>query len=103
MNIWKLLCLLVYSLFCAVIIDMFSFLDYEEMVGQGEITNVCVVLRTLVMDDTRDVLAPLAFLLISPLFYLVAKKKLKSWPINIITMLLFIFWLWRFFLRFKFC
>ncbi|MBP2168407.1 hypothetical protein J2125_001599 [Erwinia toletana] len=103
MNIWKSLYLLAYGLFCAVIIDMFSFLDYEEMVGKGEITNVCVVLRTLVVDDTRDVLAPLAFLLILPLCYLAVKKKLKSWPLNIITMLLFIFWLWRFFLRFKFC
>ncbi|WP_053115949.1 YjeO family protein [Erwinia iniecta] len=92
-----------YGLISAVIIEIFSYLDYEEMIGEGEIKNVCVVLEALVIDDTRDVMAPVTFLFVLPLIYMATKRKFKSAPINIITVLLLTFWLWRFFLRYQFC
>lgn len=103
MKLWKRVCLIAYCLLSALIIDMLSYLDYEEMIGEGEIATVCDVLRSLVVDDTRDATAPLTSLLLLPICYLAFKRKIKSWSLNIAAISLTLFWVWRFFLRFSAC
>lgn len=93
----------IYYLLCLFLILVLSYIDKEDLIDGDEVRSICDVRQMFSIDDTRDVTAPLTLLLITPLIYLVVNRRFRSWPLNISLILVAIFWLWRFFIRFSIC
>ncbi|WP_038239113.1 YjeO family protein [Xenorhabdus szentirmaii] len=94
---------IIYYVFCLLIIYSFSFFEEEIYIDGGEIENACVAHRAFVVDDTRDVTAPLAALFVLPLLFKAAKLRFKSLKLNITLLSLIAYWVWRFFIRLMYC
>ncbi|PHM51791.1 YjeO family protein [Xenorhabdus hominickii] len=94
---------LTYFAFCLLIINISSFFEEEFYIDGIDIKNACEAHRALVVDDIRDVTAPIAALFIIPLLIIAVKLKCKSWLVNIMTLSLIAYWVWRFFIRIMWC
>lgn len=92
------LCLIIYDLISAFLIYIFSVSDYEWMTNEG------VTLQELPVDSANQIISVFLFIIII-LALLFSLKTVRIKFISIIqlviTTLLFLFWLWRFYLRFK--
>ncbi|KAA1187614.1 YjeO family protein [Photorhabdus heterorhabditis] len=91
-----------YATFCALFIYTMSYLEEEYYIGDRDIKDICVVYKEII-DDNRDVFAPVCLLIVSPLIYAVVKKRFKSLSLNIMTLALLAYWIWRFFIRLIVC
>ncbi|WP_426577075.1 YjeO family protein [Xenorhabdus stockiae] len=94
---------LAYYVLCLSVIYLSSFFEEEYYIDGIDIKNACVAHRALVVDDIRDVTAPIAALFIIPLLFIAVKLKGKSWLVNIMTLSLLAYWGWRFFIRIMGC
>lgn len=103
MKIEKIIVFIFYACFCLLVIDLSSWFEEEYYIDGRSMKNVCDIYEALVVDDIRVFTAPMSFLFMSPLIYFAFKKKLKSKLINITTLVVLIYWVWRFFLRLYFC
>ncbi|OCQ53393.1 Inner membrane protein YjeO [Photorhabdus australis subsp. thailandensis] len=92
-----------YVFFCMLLIYMMSYFEKEYYIDGIDIKNICDVYNTLVVDDTRDFDAPVSLLFLFPLFYHAAKKRFKSFFFNAISVVLLVYWAWRFFIRLIVC
>lgn len=92
----------IYTLLSVFLIYIFSVSEYEWMVESNDFVSLC----ELPIDFQNRIIS---FLLLSLVFialvFTFIKKHTKFvFTIQlIITVLLFLFWLWRFYLRFWFC
>lgn len=77
MNFIKKIIVSGYFILCLIAIDLFSTFDHEFMVGEGEFINICVAFKALVVDDTRDVMAPALFLMLLPFLIMSLRKKIE--------------------------
>ncbi|MDC9597220.1 YjeO family protein [Xenorhabdus anantnagensis] len=94
---------LVYYVLCLPVIYLSSFFEEEAYIDGVDIKNACVAHRALVVDDIRDVTAPIAALFIIPLLFIAVKLKCKSWLVNVMALSLIAYWAWRFFIRIMLC
>ncbi|ECC1694614.1 hypothetical protein DPB93_19310 [Salmonella enterica subsp. salamae] len=85
------------------LIWLFSIQDKEWMIGEGEINNICELMRTVENDDTRDVSIIMTLPLFFPFFYAFLYKRKRCWYLYCVTFVMVGFWLWQFFLRYQFC
>ncbi|MDE1474785.1 YjeO family protein [Xenorhabdus bovienii] len=92
-----------YYICCLFIIYLLSFFEEEVYIDGKEIKNACIAHRALVVDDIRDITAPISILFIIPLLYLAIRNKFKSLPMNIMSFSLLAYWGWRFFIRLIIC
>lgn len=82
----------------------FSLFKEESYIDGKEVLNACVAFKTFVTDDIRDVTAPLSFFIfILPFFIILFKERFKKKSTIIFTSFLFLYWLWRFFIRLNIC
>ncbi|MCG5048623.1 YjeO family protein [Pectobacterium brasiliense] len=88
------LCFYLYSLLCALIILITSIRDYEGMVDGVEIRNLCEIPESDSDGSFAFIIIPLSI----PFFFV--KKSIA----RIITYLIvLIYYLWSFYLRFTLC
>lgn len=101
---WKIfvigLAWLFFSIFWIVI---FSTQDKEWWIGEGEIKNICDLMKWIENDDTRDAGIIFTLPLFFPAVYVLLHKKKRYWFIYLITVLIAGFWLWQFFIRYQLC
>ena len=98
---------LLYALFCAIIILVFSEREYEWMIGQHDLGGPALTLCTIPAptDDTSDMAIPTLFLiivlLVPGLMRFIGKRRvgLSQRP----SSGLFALWAYRFFIRTTFC
>ncbi|CAK7068002.1 DUF2645 family protein [Saezia sanguinis] len=105
---WKSLAIFivygVYYLASVFFIYAMSVLDKEWTIGEPEIKTICDVVNYYVIDDISDGTKPLTFILCVMPLMLVSLLRLKKSPyLSFLSIGIFIFWLWRFYLRFQFC
>jgi hypothetical protein len=100
---WKIFSLgsmwLVISLFWIVFC---SVQDKEWWIGQGEVHNICDLMRMIENDDARDFGIFFSLPLFFPVVYAVIKKK-RYWFFWLVTLLITGYWLWQFFIRYQLC
>ncbi|WP_437616234.1 YjeO family protein [Erwinia sp. V71] len=90
-------------LLCLFFIFYYSFFKEEYYIDGDEIKNVCDAWRVFVVDDIRDVTAPLTLAMIAPFIVMSVRKKSRSRFLWLMTMVLLLSWWWRFFGRLWFC
>lgn len=101
---WKMFSLGCIWLFVSIInILLFSTRDKEWMIGSEEITNFCQLTRSILEDDTRIVGVPITLLLFLPMLYVMFWKKIQHWYLWLLLVIVFAYWLWKFFLRYYWC
>ncbi|MCG3463394.1 YjeO family protein [Xenorhabdus bovienii] len=94
---------IVYYMLCLFVIYLFSFFEEEIYIDGVDIKNACVAHSEFVIDDIRDVTAPIAALFIVPLLFIAIKSKFRSLKTNIMLLSLIAYWGWRFFIRIMYC
>lgn len=92
-------CLFIYTLISAFLIYIFSVSDYEWMADTNDLVSLC---ELPVDSENKIVSSLLLILVILALVFTLGKKRTKFVLITQLTAtaLLFLFWLWRFYLRF---
>lgn len=73
------------------------------MVEEGALTNICIAFENLVYEDTRDILAPVTFILIIPFIHLSLRRKFNSIFYNSLLIFLLTFCDMAIFFRFSLC
>lgn len=98
MNTIKTIILFLYSTVSALIIYFLSAHEYEWMIGEdAEVNNIC----ELPLQDGQIIFAVLALLPVLALAgYGAYTKKLKT---ILLSLALFLFWIWRFYIRTLLC
>ncbi|HCZ8410181.1 TPA: YjeO family protein [Proteus mirabilis] len=84
-----------YFIFLLILINILSISDYEWMIGEGDINNLC----QLPLND-RYVIEPILILIPCILLLFLEKNKKLRWGYVTITVMYII---WSFYLRFNFC
>ena len=101
---WKKFSLaLIYSCVCFFNIAWLSYFKEEQYIGDEGIKTVCDVMQYLVVDDSRDFTASLTLLMIMPLLWFGLRRRHRALYLTLSSLLLLIFWYWRFFGRFQLC
>lgn len=101
---WKMFSLGCIWLFVSIInILLFSTRDKEWMIGSEEITSFCQLTRSILEDDARIVGVPITLLLFLPMLYVMFCKKIHHWYLWLLLVIVFAYWLWKFFLRYYWC
>lgn len=93
----------IWILLAIPLIAVFSVLDKEWMIGESGINNICDVMRTVENDDSRGLGAMMTLPLFFPFFYVTVYKKIRSWFLYCVALVIFAYWSWQFFLRYQFC
>ncbi|MCU7098664.1 YjeO family protein [Salmonella enterica] len=93
----------IWILLAIPLIAVFSVLDKEWMIGESGINNICDVMRTVENDDSRGFGAMVTLPLFFPFFYVTVYKKIRSWFLYCVALVIFAYWSWQFFLRYQFC
>ncbi|HIE0968885.1 TPA: DUF2645 family protein [Proteus mirabilis] len=84
-----------YFIFLLILINILSISDYEWMIGEGDIDNLCQLLL-----NGRYVIEPILILIPCILLLFLEKNKKLRWGYVTITV---IYIIWSFYLRFNFC
>ncbi|HEJ9508084.1 TPA: YjeO family protein [Proteus mirabilis] len=84
-----------YFIFLLILINILSISDYEWMIGEGDIDNLCQLPL-----NGRDVIEPILILIPCILLLFLEKNKKLRWGYVTITVMYII---WSFYLRFNFC
>ncbi|CNL47810.1 TPA: YjeO family protein [Yersinia enterocolitica] len=92
-----------YYTLCFIAIYLLSSFKEESFIDGVEIKNACIAHRALVVDDIRDFTVTLAILALIPCFIYLKSFKFKNKPLNILSVLLAFYLLWRFFIRLNIC
>ncbi|MBS0057097.1 MULTISPECIES: YjeO family protein [Yersinia] len=92
-----------YFLFCSFAIYLLSSFKEEAFIDGVEIKNACIAHRALVVDDIRDFTVTLAVIILIPCLIYLKKYKFKNKILNISSILLVMYFLWRFFIRLNIC
>ena len=103
--ILKIAATVVYVLGCFLSVTVLSELDKEWMIGGGGIRNVCDLVRAISVENDRDVFAPLTGLLLMPLLVLSIRQivnRRAPWLV-LVTLVLILYWWWRFWGRLLVC
>ena len=84
-----------YFIFLLILINILSISDYEWMIGEGDIDNLCQL-----QLNGRYVIEPILILIPCILLLFLEKNKKLRWGYVTITVMYII---WSFYLRFNFC
>ncbi|WP_368543985.1 YjeO family protein [Enterobacter soli] len=80
-----------------------SIQDKEWWIGQGEIKNICDLMKYIENDDSRDVRVFFSLPVFFPAIYAILIKRTRYWFVYLITLLISGYWLWQFFIRYQLC
>ncbi|HEJ9409402.1 TPA: YjeO family protein [Proteus mirabilis] len=84
-----------YFIFLLILINILSISDYEWMIGEGDIDNLCQLPL-----NGRYIIEPILILTPCILLLFLEKNKKLRWGYVTITV---IYIIWSFYLRFNFC
>ncbi|MEI7376105.1 DUF2645 family protein [Dickeya chrysanthemi] len=86
------------------LLHLLSVFKEESYIDGKEIINACMAFKTFLADDIRDVTAPISFIFfLLPFFIIILKERFKKISTIMFISLLFLYWLWRFFIRLNIC
>ncbi|AYW91933.1 YjeO family protein [Yersinia pseudotuberculosis] len=92
-----------YYIFCFFALHLISSFKEEAFIDGIEIKNACVAHRAFVVDDIRDFTVIFAIIILIPCFVYLKKNRFKNQFLNLLSILLIIYFIWRFFIRLSFC
>ncbi|WP_099076016.1 DUF2645 family protein [Proteus alimentorum] len=95
MKIMLKIVVFLYFIFLLLLIKILSISDYEWMVGDSDVENLCQLPL-----GGRYVIEPILILIPSTLFLFFERNKKVRWGYMLIVI---IYMTWSFFLRFTFC
>lgn len=84
-------------------ITLFSTQDKEWWIGEGGIKNICDLMEYIENDDIRDAGVIMTLPIFFPVIYAIFIKRKRYWFLNLVTILVTGFWLWKFFIRYQLC
>ncbi|AHK18546.1 membrane protein [Yersinia similis] len=93
----------VYYIFCFFTIYLISSFKEEAFIDGIEIKNACIAHRAFVVDDIRDITVIFAIIILIPCFVYLKRSRFKNKFFNLLSLLLIIYFFWRFFIRLNVC
>ena len=101
---WKIFTLGIFWLIASVCwILLWSVQDKEWWIGQGDIRNICDLMKFIENDDSRDLGMLLTLPIFFPTIYAFWVKRLRDWFFYLVTVAVATFWLWQFVIRYQLC
>ncbi|MCV9878468.1 YjeO family protein [Brenneria izbisi] len=90
--------------FCCIVVYFLSSFEEEIYIDGKEIVNACMAFKTFVVDDIRDFTGTVSFFIfVFPFLFLCIKRRGKDIGLNILSVFLLSYWIWRFFIRLNLC
>ncbi|WP_404273266.1 YjeO family protein [Yersinia similis] len=93
----------VYYIFCFFTIYLISSFKEEAFIDGIEIKSACIAHRAFVVDDIRDITVIFAIIILIPCFVYLKRSRFKNKFFNLLSLLLIIYFFWRFFIRLNVC
>ncbi|WP_145502131.1 YjeO family protein [Yersinia similis] len=90
-------------MFCFFTIYLISSFKEEAFIDGIEIKNACIAHRAFVVDDIRDITVIFAIIILIPCFVYLKRSRFKNKFFNLLSLLLIIYFFWRFFIRLNVC
>ncbi len=94
---------IIWAIVSSVLIMMFSTQDKEWFIDGYGINNICDLMIYIENDDIRDVGVIFTLPLFIPYLYAMVWKKQRSVWQFLVMMMVVLFWLWRFIIRYQLC
>lgn len=91
-------------IFCCIAIYFLSSFEEEIYIDGKEIVNACMAFKAFVVDDVRDFTGAVSFsIFVFPFLFVCIKRRGKDIFLNILSVFLLSYWIWRFFIRLNLC